>query len=365
MSPVRNKVEDLIALASEPSSEKRRELLRGVTDLFFAPSSEHGGSEMAMFDDLLCTLADEMEEEVRAELAGRMADAPSPPHRLVRTLAADTLSVAEPILSRSPALGEGDLLTLARLRGQAHLRIISSRPDLTEAVSDAIVERGDDDTLGVLLVNARAPLSRQASETVVDRASGNPALHAAVVDRQDLPPDLLNEMYFVVEARLRHTITQKNAALDPAALEAALQVGRKRLAERDGALPADYAEAEAHVRSMMTRGAITPTILAGYLRKGERTRFLIALSEMSEVDFHTTGRIVERRDLDALAIVCRAADFDRALFLTFAVLILEPGQAMARAQEYGKLYNDLPRDAALRTMRFWRMRRTTGDVAAA
>ena len=69
--------------------------------------------------------------------------------------------------------------------------------------------------------------------------------------------------------------------------------------------------------------------------------------------------------MDALAIICRAADFDRALFLTFAVLILEPGQAMAKAQEYGKLYNELPKDTALRTMRFWRMRRTTGDVAAA
>ena len=74
---------------------------------------------------------------------------------------------------------------------------------------------------------------------------------------------------------------------------------------------------------------------------------------------------MERKDLDALAIVCKAADFDRALFLTFAVLILDPGQGMARAEEYGRLYMDLPKDAALRTMRFWKMRRTTGDVAAA
>jgi uncharacterized protein (DUF2336 family) len=38
---------------------------------------------------------------------------------------------------------------------------------------------------------------------------------------------------------------------------------------------------------------------------------------------------------------------------------------MTRAKSYGDLYNNLPRDAALRTIRFWRMRRTTGDVAAA
>ncbi len=137
------------------------------------------------------------------------------------------------------------------------------------------------------------------------------------------------------------------------------------MAARDGALPADYDQAEAQVRALKSRGAISPQALAGFLRNGERTKFLIALAELSDIDFHTARRIVERRELDALAIVCRAADFDRALFLTFAVLILEPGQAMGRAKAYGKLYADLPKDTALRTMRFWRLRRTTGDVAAA
>lgn len=365
MTRQKTKIEELIALAHEPSSEKRRELLRGVTDLFFVGSGEHAAPELAQFDEVMCALAAEMEEAVRAELAGRLADEAAPPMRLIRTLAADSFSVAEPVLGRSPALGEADLLAIARHRGQAHLRVISSRSDLTEAVSDVIVERGDDATLNALLVNEAAPLSRRASEAVVDRASENPSLHAAVVDRHDLPPDLLNEMYFMVEARLRQKITERNAALDPAALEAALEAGRKRLASRDGALPPDYAEAETHIRTLKRKGAITPQALAGFLRQGERTRFLVALSELSEVDFHTIRRIVERRDMDALAIICRAAEFDRALFLTFAVLILEPGQAMAKAQEYGKLYNDLPKDTALRTMRFWRMRRTTGDVAAA
>ena len=38
---------------------------------------------------------------------------------------------------------------------------------------------------------------------------------------------------------------------------------------------------------------------------------------------------------------------------------------MGRAKAYGELYAALPREAALRTIRFWRLRRQTGDVAAA
>ena len=51
--------------------------------------------------------------------------------------------------------------------------------------------------------------------------------------------DLLNEMYFVVEARLRARILEQNARLDPALLEAALAAGRTRVATSDGALPPD------------------------------------------------------------------------------------------------------------------------------
>lgn len=364
--PSHSKLDELIALAHEPSSERRRELLREVTDLFFSTGGPHGPQEMSLFDGVLLTLSAEMEEQVRAELSERMSSAQTPPVELARGLAQDSaIAVAGPMLASSPALSEDDLIQVARTRGQAHLRLISTRPDLSEAVSDTVVERGDDETLGVLLRNADAPLSRQAAETVVDRAVKNPSLHGAVVDRQTLPIDLLNEMYFVVEARLRERILARNAEVDPAELEAALANSRLKLAERDGAMPSDYAEAVAHIRKLKAAGAMTPSVLASLLRHGERTRFVVALSELSGVDFHTARRIVDTQSLDALAIICKASDFDRALFLTFAILILDPAKSMGLAEEYGRRYAELPRETAMRTLRFWRMRRQTGDVAAA
>jgi uncharacterized protein (DUF2336 family) len=363
----RPKLHDLIALAEESSSERRRELMRGVTDLFFASDETHGPVEMSLFDDVLSQLAGEMEEAVRGELAERMAKADAPPQGLIRNLARDeSIQVARTVLEGSGALTDDDLLAVARTRGQDHLRAISQRPTVSMAVSEAIVERGDDATLGVLLRNQGAELSRESEEIVVDRAVDNPELHEAVVSRASLPVDLLNEMYFVVEARLRHQILERNGDVDPAELDAALARGRKTLAARDGALPADFAEAEAEIRALRMKNGITPPVLAGFLRNRETTKFLVALCELADIDFHTARRILERRELDALAIVCKAADFDRSLFLTFAVLILDrDANALGRAREYGELYDNLARDVAQRTIRFWRMRRQSGDVAAA
>jgi uncharacterized protein (DUF2336 family) len=356
---------DLIELAKESSSEKRRDLLREVTDLFF---TQHAPSEpeMQLFDSVLIQLSTEMEEAVRAELSERFADSAVAPRRLVMTLASDdAISVAEPVLTRSKALTEDDLLEVVRTRGQDHLRAVSRREEVSEAVSDVIVERGDDQTLGVLLRNDGARLSREASEAAVSRAVKNKDLHEAVIERANLPADLLNEMYFVAEARLRQRILEENARMDPTLLEQALTAGRNRVAVKDGALPADYDQAEAYVKELREANELTPRVLARFLRSGTMTHFLVALAQLAEIDFHTAKRIVEKRELDALAVVCKAADLEKALFLTYAVVLLGAGtDAMAKAQDYGRLYADLPRDTALRTLRFWRMRRQSGELAA-
>ena len=53
------------------------------------------------------------------------------------------------------------------------------------------------------------------------------------------------------------------------------------------------------------------------------------------------------------------ADMDRAVYLTYAVAVLgAEDNPMGKAAAYGRMYGELTRDAALRTLRFWRMRRT-------
>lgn len=355
--PVDSRLPDLIALAREPSSEKRRALLRELSDHFFG-AAQRTEAETALYGAVLADLTDAMEVAVRAELAERFATSAEAPIQLIRRLANDEAEVAEPVLRGSPVLTEADLIQVIRSRGQAHMRAVSQRAEVSEAVSDAIVERGDDETLGTLLRNDGAHLSRAASEAAVERARANPALHAAAVERTALPADLLNEMYFVVETRLRQRILEQNARMDPALLEAALAAGRTRVATDDGALPPDYAESLAYVEELRAANQLTPPVLARFLRSGGRTSFLIALAQLADIDFHTARQIIERRELDALAVVCKAADLDRALFLTYAVVVLNTdGDAMGKARAYAGMYNELTREAALRTLRFWRARK--------
>lgn len=355
---------DLIELAKEPSSAKRRELLRKVTDVFMAHPEQVGDQEMALYDSVMSQLSDDMEMAVRAEIAHTIAGARSAPLGLLRKLATDEISVAEPILTRSKALSESDLMHIVSTQGQDHLRAVSRRDEVPESVSGMIVKRGDDTTLHTLLSNDGARLSRAASEEVVQRAQANPDLHEVVVGREDLPPDLMNDMYFVVEARLRERILAENAKLDPTVLETALSKGRDRVAVAYGSFPEDYETIWNEVETLRRNEKLSPSLLAKYMRDPNPTWFLCALAQMAEIDFLTARHIVDRREIDALAIACKAAGLDKALFLTCAMIMLSSAEnAMGRAAEYGKLYQDLPLETAQRTIRFWRLRRAEGHAA--
>ena len=355
---------NLIELAHENSSGKRRELLRQVTDIFMSHPEEVGDGELHLYDQVMSQLTADMETIVRAEIAQTLAGARVAPLGLLRKLAVDEIEVAEPILTKSKALSVDDLMHVVETQGQGHLRAVSKRDVVPEQVSGVIVKRGDDVTLHTLLSNDGARLSRASNEQVVQRAQNNPDLHEVVVGRKDMPADLLNDMYFVVEQRLRERIVAENAKLDPALLEQAIHKGRDRVAIAYGSFPEDYERINADVDQLRRSQRLTPQLLAKYMRDPNPTYFLCALSQMADIDFLTARHVVERREIDGLAIACKAAGLDKALFLTCAMIMLsEQENAMGKAAEYGKLYMDLPRETAERTIRFWRMRRAEGHAA--
>jgi uncharacterized protein (DUF2336 family) len=354
----------LLDLAKAPDSTARRELLREVTDLFFATSGTQTEREKALFDDVLRSVAADMQDGVLAELANRFADATDAPKQLLLDLANHALPVAAPILARSPLLSEEHLLKVVAGQSQGHIHAVASRKKLSEKLSQAIVAHGDDTAVDRLVRNEGAQIDRSTMESVVDRARVNKALHEGVVDRQDLPLDLLNEMYFVVEQRLRENILGRNACVDPGDLDKALEKTRARLQKAAAQSSEDLRRAERFVASKKAAGELTPSLLISLYRDKQYNHFIFGLAEITGLDYETTRIVVQRRDLDALAMICRASEMERPLFVTIAVLISGGDKAMNQAEDFGKLYSAVPVDAAQRAMRFYKVRKGTEKAAA-
>ncbi len=367
MTAVGARFAKLVDLAKAPSSEQRRELLREVTDLFFDTADVRTSRETHLFDEVLRTVAKEMQQNVLAELAERFADSPDAPIQLMHDLAFNVFSVAEPVLKRSTVLKEDVLVKLVTEQSQEHIRAIAQRDTVSSRVSDAIVTVGDDDALDTLLKNAGAVIERTSMERVVDRARDNVRLHPSVVTRNDIPIDLLNEMYFVVETKLRAAIMERNASVDPAELDQALSRARTRMQGRAGKpLDDDMRAAIKLIEQKKHVGELKPSLLVGFFRDKQYAAFTLGLAEIVGLDYDTTHTIVSRKDMEALAMICRAANIERPLFVTIAVLCCGGTDAMNQAEQFGRMYTAVPVEAAQRAMRFYKVRKgaTAGAMAA-
>jgi len=347
----------LIDLARTPDSEVRRDLLREVTDLFFETSGSRNDRESALFDEVLQLVAAEMQDSVLVELSEAFANADDAPAGLMRDLANHSFEIAGPVLRNSKTLDDQTLLQIVNYQSQSHIKAVAQRETVSEKLSDAIVKFGDDNALDALMRNDGAEVSRDSMETAVDRARRNAMLHESVVGRRDIPLDLLNEMYFVVESRLRDQILDRNASVDPMTLDAALSKARARMTKSAGAMDAEAKNAMAFINSKKNSGDLNARLLVSLYREAKQLHFLYGLAEITHLEHETVSGILERQDVDGLAMICRASNIERPLFVTLAVLTCGGENAMERAEEFGKLYNSVPVEAAQRAMRFMKVRK--------
>src|SRR5471032_3652429 len=81
------------------SAERRAETLRRITSLFLDSAPNFNEDHVALFDDVIGCLIEEIEAKALAELARRIAPVPNAPASVVSKLAkSDDIDVAAPVL---------------------------------------------------------------------------------------------------------------------------------------------------------------------------------------------------------------------------------------------------------------------------
>ncbi len=117
---------------------------------------------------------------------------------LISLLANDRIEIARPVLLRSPVLRDEDLVTIVKLRGREHILAIAMRPRLSEFVSDACIETGDDEVIEGLLRNNGSEISKKAFSYLVAESERVDRFREPLVCRADLPQDLAMRMFWWV-----------------------------------------------------------------------------------------------------------------------------------------------------------------------
>ncbi len=352
-------LQKLISLAEDESTDGRRDLLRSVTDLFMEQPDNHSSVENDHFDGIMGQLAYEVEKQIRQELAERLSAVDSAPHGVIAKLANDDIDVAGPILQNSTVLKNSDLLEIIKHRGQEHMLSISLRKEVSEEVSESLVEHGDDEVVESLVKNEGAEISQSTMQGVAQRAKKSEMLQVPLISRKDLPQEIMDEMYWSVSEALREQITASMPELDEEDLDLAMQNTRQAMLEEMS--EEQLSPPERFVRRKVIMGQLDETMMISLLKDGAIAEFVAAFSHLTGIDHRTAQRIIYDRGAEALAITCKASGFSPATLSTIAKLIAkdEPGK-WDDVHELLDMYDKLPMHTAQRTMRFWRIRQQSG-----
>lgn len=348
----------LVALARETAREQRIALLRQITDIYIDDEQARQGKAGDHSDVILTRLTGELDPQHRRAVSQRFADAPAIPPRLAKALVMDTIEVAAPVLRGRVALKPEILVECVRLRGREHQEAIAQRPQVSQPVSEALVEAGHGEVLALLLANAGAKIGERAMEGLIDLAANTPQIHGPLVRRADTPLHLLQELYFLVNSDLRAKILARSEKITAAQLSVMIDRSRKRLHRQVGKTPSDYESARRFVEGKALRRQLDGALLVDQLQRHHTTRFLAGLAHLCGVEFGLARRAVARDENELLATLCRVAGIERECFVPIVLYRPYSGETPPiDTEELGARYDTIDRDTAAQVLRFWQVRR--------
>lgn len=124
-------------------------LLRATTELF-AQQPAHEYDAIRRYEEVVLHLLPKVASADRAFVAGKLSDRSDAPAAVVRLLAKDTITIAEPVLRASPVLGSLDLLVVIAATGTEHHRLVAGRAHLPPDVVRALHIGGDPAVAAIL-----------------------------------------------------------------------------------------------------------------------------------------------------------------------------------------------------------------------
>ena len=352
-------LEGAIALAS---SERRDEALWQVTNLFISGAGRYSEDQIGLFDDVIGRLASVIEATARAKLASRLAPVPTAPVNVIKTLAADeAIEVAGPVLTHSERLDEATLVHHAKAKGQQHLLAISRRRFVSEAVTDVLVARGDQQVVQTVASNPGARFSNGGFGLLVKRSGEDDVLAERVGLRRDIP----RQHFLKLIANASETVRAKLAQANPHAADAVQSV----LAEVVGRIRAeavtasrDYGEAKRRIEELARGRALEETEIYQCAKARKFEEVAVAFSTLCGLPVEVVEAAMLDERPDMVLILAKTAGLSWTTVKV--VLLLRSGDRGVSALDLEnalKRFERLQLATAQRVVAFYQMRRNVSE----
>ncbi|HXJ02372.1 MAG TPA: DUF2336 domain-containing protein [Micropepsaceae bacterium] len=336
-----------------PAQSRFDEIYLAVTTLFQRQRGAMPEHERNLAADILRRLSKDVEMSIRINLAEKLADDPGAPHDLLILLCDDKIEVARPILARSRALSDADLVRIIENGSETHQVVVAARPAIGETITAALARSACEAALIALLRNTSAKIGRATFEQLSERARNIPDLQGPLVERADLPRELVQRLHLWVSGALKTALAARYPEA-AAALGNAIDDTTTSLQE-DGP-PLTGANARKLVEKLHASGQLRASFLIRVLNQGQMELFEYAFAALLNMEPETMRTALYGDNPQMVALACRAAGIDRSVFQTVFNLSRHHRQMAAKLsdsdqKQIGTIFRDVKKTEALQRLK--------------
>lgn len=293
---------------------ERDQLFRNMAQLYSYVSDRCDDEQVAQYDEVLCQLAELVEQEARVHVAKLLAPLDRAPGNVVVKLANDDIAVAQPLLEFSNVLSDDDLIEIIQNQTEQHRVAIAGRPSVTERVGEAIVEHGETPSISRLVRNANAEMGTNVLQKLVLKAANDPTIANDLRGREDIDWRSLSKHISVVGDKVLETIAQIDPRIDPVTVGKVSAVVYNRMRNRAGFNAQEWKVAYNQVKALADRKQLDERALIRFARFGYGHHTAAALTLLLHVSPEVFVKWLAMQDYVAITVALRALGVAPDLF---------------------------------------------------
>src|SRR4051812_23411229 len=280
-------------LADDPEEDVRAELAIKIARLMPGLAKRETAHIVALTIETLECLAQDSALKVRTILAEEIKRLDCIPHAVALRLARDVeTAVAIPVLEYSPLLSDTDLMEIIACgEVQETLTAIARRKPLSEKVSDVLVRSLDVPAVSALLVNPDARIRKKTMEKLIEQAEAIDAWHLPLALRADLSARAIRRIAGFVGAAIIGMMAGRGDLDEATKLHLNRRL-RKRLEETPKVEGPNAQSAAKAVADAKAAGQLDDMFVEEAVFAGHRETVIHALAAMAKVPDEIVRKIV-------------------------------------------------------------------------
>lgn len=200
--------EDIQKLIMSPF-EKKIDITKKIADYY--KSGGFNEEQMITAAKIFGTLVKDTEVKIRKALSEAIKDQPDIPKDIIISLANDVQEVSLPVLEFSEVLTDADLIEIVSSTEDVEKqKSISKRANVSESVSEALVNTNNEEVVGTLLQNESANVSAESYEQIVTNFADKENIIGSIVERSTIPVSIVESLANKISETLYSQLQDKH-----------------------------------------------------------------------------------------------------------------------------------------------------------